>query len=217
LLHRTKNVLYSIYRSGSEWSEDFNQARADFQRTAARFSRNPSSASRMIVMAEVQSTAPKSKPKPVSALGADTKFEMPKFDIPKFEMPSMEVPPVFREVAEKGIAQAKENYDKLKSAAEQASDVLEETYANASKGCSGYGLKLIETTRANSNAAFDLFGELLAAKSYSEVVERTTAFMRTQFDTVTAQAKELTAHAQKVATETAEPIKESIGSFGKAA
>jgi hypothetical protein len=41
--------------------------------------------------------------------------------------------------------------------------------------------------------------------------------MRTQFDTVTAQAKELTAHAQKVATETAEPIKESIGSFGKAA
>ena len=32
-----------------------------------------------------------------------------------------------------------------------------------------------------------------------------------------AQAKELTEHAQKVATETVEPLKESIGSFGKAA
>ncbi len=173
-------------------------------------------------MAEVQSTAPKSKPKPVAAVAADSKFEMPKFEIPKFEMPkfempSMEVPPAFREAAEKGIAQAKENYGKLKTAAEQASDVLEETYATATKGCSGYGLKLIETTRANSNAAFDLFGELLTAKSYSEVVELTTAYMRSQFDTVTAQAKELTEQAQKVATETAEPLKESISSFGKAA
>ena len=46
----------------------------------------------------------------------------------------------------------------------------------------------------------------------------TTAYMRTQFDTVTAQAKELADHAQKVATETVEPIKESLTStFSKAA
>jgi phasin len=95
--------------------------------------------------------------------------------------------------------------------------MLEETYATASKGCSGYGLKVIETARANSNAAFDLFGELLTAKTYSEVVEKTTAYMRNQFETVTAQAKELTEQAQKVATETVEPIKESFASFGKAA
>ena len=90
-------------------------------------------------------------------------------------------------------------------------------YTTASSGCSGYGLKLIETARTNSNAAFDLYGELLGAKSYSEVVEKTTAYMRTQFDTMTAQAKELTEHAQKVATDTAEPIKESISTLGKAA
>jgi phasin len=203
--------------------EDFNQARAEYAEGGGSLSAGiRPRRQRMIVMAEIQSTAPKSKPKPVAAIAADSKFEMPKFeipkfDMPKFEMPSMEVPPAFREVAEKGIAQAKDNYDKLKSAAEQASEVLEETYATASKGCSGYGLKLIETTRANSNAAFDLFGELLTAKSYSEVVELTTAYMRTQFDTVTAQAKELTEHAQKVATETVEPLKESISSFGKAA
>ena len=105
----------------------------------------------------------------------------------------------------------------MKSAAEQATDVLEETYTTASAGCSGYGVKLIETARTNSNAAFTLYGELLTAKSYSEVVEKTTAYMRTQFETMTAQAKELTEHAQKVATDTAEPIKKSIGSFNKAA
>jgi phasin len=171
----------------------------------------------MIVMAEIQAAATtKAKPK-VATVSTDAKFEMPKFEIPKFEMPNMEVPPAFRELAEKGVAQAKENYEKIKSAAEQATDVLEDTYANASKGCSAYGLKVIETARANSNAAFDLYGELLSAKSYSEVVELATTYMRSQFDTLTAQAKELAEHAQKVATETAEPIKESIGSFGKAA
>src|SRR5262249_58852984 len=87
------------------------------------------------------------------------KFDMPKFDMPKFEMPKLEVPPVFREFAEKGIAQAKENYEKCKSAAEQATDVLEDTYSTASKGCASYGLKVIETTRVNTDAAFDLMGE----------------------------------------------------------
>lgn len=141
-----------------------------------------------------------------------TIFEMPKFEIPKFEMPSMEVPAAFREFAEKGIATAKENYDKLKAAAEEATDVLESTYSTASKGAAGYGLKVIENTRTNSNAAFDLFGEMMTAKSVSEVVELSTAFMRSQFDTMSAQAKELADVAQKVATETAEPIKEGFSS-----
>lgn len=164
----------------------------------------------------IPAATPKSKPKPV-ALAAPA-FEMPKFEMPKFEVPKMEIPAAFREFAEKGLAQAKDNYEKMKTAAEEATDMLEDTYATASKGASGYGLKLIETARANSNAAFDLFGELMKVKSYSEAVELTTAYMRSQFDTVTAQAKELADHAQKVATETAEPMKQSVTSvFNKAA
>lgn len=159
---------------------------------------------------------PKARSKPVAV--AAPAFEMPKFEIPKFEMPKFEVPTAFREIAEKGIAQAKENYEKVKGAAEQATDVLEETYSTASKGCASYGLKLVETTRANSDAAFDLMSELMTAKSYSEVVELSSAYLRKQFDALVAQAKELSEHAQKVATDTAEPIKESISTtFNKAA
>jgi phasin len=153
----------------------------------------------------------KAKAKPASGFEAP-KFEMPKFEIPKFEMPKMEVPAAFREIAEKGVAQAKDNYEKMKSVAEEATDVLEETYATASKGASDYGLKLIENARANSNAAFDLFGKLLTAKSYSEVVELSTGYLHQQFDTSTAQVKELASVAQKVASETVEPIKEGFAS-----
>ena len=146
-----------------------------------------------------------------------TVFEMPKFEMPKFDMPKMEVPAAFRELAEKSVAQAKENYEKMKSMAEEATDLMEDTYATASKGCSGYGLKLIETARVNTDAAFDLMAELMGAKSYAEVVELTSSYMRKQFEAATAQAKELSEHAQKVATETAEPIKESFNNALKKA
>lgn len=176
-------------------------------------------------MAEPTATPMKSK-KPVASAAAPAfeipkfempKFDIPKFDMPKFEMPSMEMPAAFRELAEKGISQAKENYEKVKSAAEQATEVIEDTYSTASKGYTDCCLKVIETARTNSNAAFDLYGELLTAKSFAEVVEKSTAYMRSQFETMTAQAKELTEAAQKVATDTAEPIKESFTSFGKGA
>ena len=166
---------------------------------------------------ETPAPTPKSKAKPAPAAPSNV-FEMPKFDMPKFEMPKFEIPSAFREFAEKGIATAKENYEKMKSTAEDATDLLEETYSTASKGCSGYGLKVIETARVNSNATFDLFGELLTAKSYAEMVELSTAYMRKQFDVMAAQAKELTEEAQKVVSDTTEPIKESFTSvFGKAA
>ena len=154
---------------------------------------------------------PKAKPK--AAVEAP-KFptSTPSFDMPKFDVPSFEVPPAFREFAEKGVSQAKEQYEKMKSVAEEATGVLEDTYASASKGAAEYGQKVIDNARANSNAAFDLFGALLTAKSYAEVVELSTGYARKQFETLTEQAKELSAVAQKTGTETFEPIKDSFTS-----
>ena len=72
------------------------------------------------------------------------KFDMPKFEFPKFDIPKLEVPAAFRDLAEKSIAQAKTGYEKMKSAAEETTTVLEDTYAKASKGTTEYNLKLIE-------------------------------------------------------------------------
>jgi phasin len=166
---------------------------------------------------EAVSEAPTETPKPTATVYEMSQFEMPKFEMPTMEMPKMEVPAAFREFAEKGLAQAKDNYEKMKSAAEEATDMFEDTYNTACKGCTGYGLKLIETARANSDATFDLMTELMGVKSYSEAVELTSAYMRKQFEAMTAQAKELSEHAQKVATDTAEPIKASFNNAVKKA
>ena len=132
-------------------------------------------------------TAPKVK----TSKPATSAFEMPKFEMPKFDIPKVEMPAAFREFAERGVAQAKDTYEKMKAAAEEATDVLETTYSTASKGTADYGLKVIETTRVNTNAAFDFYGELITAKTLSEVIELSSAHARKQFEALTAQSKEL--------------------------
>ena len=160
-------------------------------------------------MSDTIHTASKTKTKPASGPAASA-FEFPKFDIPNFEVPKMEIPAAFREFAEKSVSQAKDTYEKMKTAAEEATDVLEDTYANASKGAADYGLKVIEASRTNTNAAFDFYKDLMTVKSFSEVIELSTTHARKQFETVSAQTKDLASLAQKVATDTAEPAKESM-------
>jgi len=143
--------------------------------------------------------------------GGSAGFELPKFEMPSFEISKMEVPQAFREFAEKGVSQAKETYEKMRAAAEEATDLLEGTYATAAKGASDYGIKCIEAARENANAAFDLAARMMTVKSLSEVVEISTAHTRKQFETLTAQSKELATIAQRVAADTVEPVKESVG------
>jgi phasin len=153
------------------------------------------------------------------------KFELPKFDMPKFEVPKMdfaklpqvEVPPVFREMAEKGVEQAKANYEKLKAVAEETTDMIEDTYETARAGLVEYNLKAIDALKANTDATFGFAKDLASVKTFAEAVELQTAFVRKQFEAFTAQAKDLQAVAQKVATETSQPVKEAVSKTFKAA
>lgn len=154
-------------------------------------------------------------PAPAFPVFEAPKFEMPKFDVPSFEMPKLEIPAAFREAAEKGVTQAKETWEKMKSVTEEATEVLEDSYNTAAKGASDYSLKMLDAARTNTNAAFDFAGKLMTAKSLSEMVELSTTHTRKQFDTLSAQGKELASLAQKVTTDTVEPLKAGMTSAFK--
>ena len=156
-------------------------------------------------MAEAATTTKAKSTKSVSS-----SVEFPAFELPKLDLPTLEVPPAFRDMAEKSMSQAKDTYEKMKAVAEEATDVLEDTYATTTGGISDYGLKLIEIARVNTNAAFDFVGELIAVKSCTEALELSTVHAQKQFSVLTAQTKELSALAQKVANDVAEPIKEGV-------
>ena len=96
--------------------------------------------------------------------------------------------------------------------------VLEDTYATASKGCSDYGLKLIENTRANTDAAFDLIGGCWSRSPMPRWSSSPPAICASSSTTVTAQAKDLASTRKRSAADTAEPMKEGLTTaFKKAA
>ena len=128
----------------------------------------------------------------------------------KFNAPNLEIPEAFREFAEKGAAQTKEMYERMRVGAEEAAGLVENTFKTATTGATEFNRKIVENARANANAFFDHAMALLGAKSPSEAIEISTAHVRKQFEAVADQTKELTALAQKVTTETAEPVKAGI-------
>src|SRR6202167_6272679 len=95
-------------------------------------------------------------------------YGIPKFEIPKFDLPNMEMPEALREMAEKGVAHARDTNAKAKAASEEAADLFQNTYATVAKGASDYNLKLIEIARTNTRAAFEYAHELFGVTSASE-------------------------------------------------
>jgi phasin len=149
-----------------------------------------------------------------------SKFEVPAFKIQRRKVSSMsqindpfstvvpfEVPGSIREFAEKGVSQAREAYEKFKEAAQSSNETMEAVYSTATKGASDYTSKVLEIARSHANANFDFAEKLIGVKSPSDVFALFTNHTRSQFETLTAQAKELAELGQKVATDTVEPLK----------
>lgn len=129
------------------------------------------------------------------------------FALPKLDAATLEVPAAVRDIAEKGVEQTKMAYEKVKLSAGQAVDLIEETTATYSKGASELSGKLLANAQANTNAMFDFAQTVFGAKTLAEVVELQTAFVRKQFDALSAQGKDIQASVQKVATEVSAPVK----------
>jgi phasin len=128
-----------------------------------------------------------------------------------------EVPEQVRAFAEKGVSQARESYTKFKDAAETHNSTIEAVFTTATKGVTDYSAKLLDIYKANTSATFDFAQELVGAKTPSQAMELWSAHTKKQVETLTAQAKELAELAQRIATETAEPIKAGASKLFKPA
>jgi phasin len=98
----------------------------------------------------------------------------------------------------------------MKAASGEIVDILRETYSTNAKGAADYGAKVIEISSVNATSAFDFLTHLMGTRSLSEIVQLSATHGRKNFETTSAQSKELWELARKVATETAEPIKKSL-------
>jgi phasin len=111
---------------------------------------------------------------------------------------------------DRGLSQARETHARFSEAIEDTSEALEQAFSNANRGTAEYRAKLMDIARANTDAAFDMMRELMGARSLPELLEVSTSHTRRQLETASAQMRELTELTQKVATETAGPLRQSM-------
>ena len=133
----------------------------------------------------------------------------------QFEMPKIEFPVNLGELAKAVMAQTRENYEQIETAANETMRVLVSTQSAAAKSVVDYRAWMMKVAHGNVIAAFDFAQNLATAQSVLDVIECSKAHARVQFGALTAQNKELTELAHNVATQMAEPIKTSIANAGE--
>ena len=105
------------------------------------------------------------------------------------------------------LVQTRAAYDKMKHAAEDVTDTIEASYVNVTRGFGELNQKALEGLKAQADASLEHFKALAAVKSLPEAISLQTDYARKQFEALSIQMKELTALAQKVVTQAAEPLK----------
>jgi phasin len=132
--------------------------------------------------------------------GTNAFFGMPLPDFSKIGLPGIGG-------NEQVLARAQEGFEKIKVASEEMTEALRETWSSNARGATDYGMKVFELSNANAASALDFLIHLCASKSATDVLTLSAAQTRKAFDTASDQNRELWTLAQKLATETSEPVR----------
>lgn len=123
----------------------------------------------------------------------------------------------FRAMTQKSIEQSREAYSRMKSAAEDATHTLESTMENVHQNSLQLSKRAIDAMRRNADLGFSHLEKLMSAKSFSEVIELQTGYVRQQIETSTDQAKDMQALTQSIAQDMLKPGREAFQRAGEAA
>ena len=125
---------------------------------------------------------------------------------PKSAEPAQQV----RDMAEKGTARAQEFYGNTAEAMSEAGAAMQSFFSNDVRGMQEYNEKLAEFAQANAKTQMEFMEKLSGLKSPTEFFEISSKHMQQHFERLTEQGKLLATLAQRIAIETAEPIKSGV-------
>nr|WP_321445692.1 TIGR01841 family phasin [uncultured Cohaesibacter sp.] len=114
---------------------------------------------------------------------------------------NFEVPEQVREMAEKGVEQARKAYDEFASAASEAVSKAETSAETMRNGAVDLNKKALSATEESMNASFDLATNLVKAKDIQEVMELQTKYVQSQMQRFGEVARELGEAATKTAVD----------------
>ena len=112
------------------------------------------------------------------------------------QTPGYEVPAEMRDFAEKSVEQARKAIDGFMSAAQKTVDTFEGSANTVQASAKDMTQRTFSIAEQNITAAFDLAQRLVQAKDVQEVVRIQSEFVRSQFEAMQSQMKELGTLAQ---------------------
>ena len=121
--------------------------------------------------------------------------------------PNYEVPAEMRDFAEKSVDQARKAFDSFLGAARRTADTVQGSAELARTNAGSISTRGFEYAEQNVNAAFDLAQKLVRSRDVQEAMQHQAEFVRSQFASIQAQAKEFGGLAQSAFQQSAENAK----------
>ena len=116
----------------------------------------------------------------------------------------------FRQAVEKGLAESRAAYNRVKEAADEATSVLEASVTKASQGVIDLNTKALDALRANFDAGIDFAKAAINSKTMGELVALQSDHASKQAEALAVQAKAFGELAQKITADAVTPIQTQI-------
>lgn len=110
--------------------------------------------------------------------------------------PNYEIPTEMRDMAEKSVEQARKAIDGFMGAAQKTVDTFEGSATTVQTSAKDVTRKSFSYAEQNIAAAFDLAQKLVRAKDVQEAMQYQAEYVRSQFEAMQTQMKELGTLAQ---------------------
>lgn len=114
---------------------------------------------------------------------------------------TFEIPAQVRDMAEKGVEQARKAYDEFLAAASDAASKVEGSAETMRNGALDLNKKALAATEESMNASFDLATNLVKAKDLQEALELQTKYVQSQMQRFGEVAREMGEAATKAAVD----------------
>jgi phasin len=123
---------------------------------------------------------------------------------------ALEVPEFFRSFAEQGFSQARETYSRIRAAAEETTDQLEDGLDLARESFREIQFKAIDAAKSNIDATFDFYRQLLGTRSLADAVQLQTAFAHQRFEALLDYSRDVQSTLTKLSTEAVKPAQSAV-------
>ncbi len=124
-----------------------------------------------------------------------------------FSFPNFEMPEIMRSFTEQGLNQTREAYARMKGAAEEATDMLEDSMESTREGVKEVQFKALDMAKANTDAAFEFMRQLLTTTSVADAMQLQTSFARERFEALVDYSKDVQTTMTKAGADVTKPAK----------